>query len=147
MKTYRTLKGGTAAGRGKFIYRGQRLKFGEIVQCDIEPTDGKGNSLVDCPDSAFELVSDDAPARNITGKKWEVDFDKLAAEDTRTKPQIAADIKEKYGQAIDPRPIRKSELIAQEYRLNIMKGRDAAEFTLVGTNDKMTGLQAQEFVR
>lgn len=144
MKTYRTLKGGSAK-QGKFIYRGQRFKFGELVTSEAEPVDGKGNSLVDCENPAFELVSDDAPARSATplGKKTSVDFIELANNDQRTKPQIARDIKTKYEVAIDPRPIRKADLIAREHELEALKGKDAA----MSTNATMTGLEAQEMLR
>lgn len=148
MNTYRSLKGGTAK-QGKFIYRGQRLHTGEIVMSDSDPIDGKGNSLCEGPSPAFELISKgpmrdpDAQDRFPTGKKWDVDFVERANNDPRTKPQIAADIEKKHGQKIDPRPIRKADLLAQEYQLDLMRGKDAA----MGTNDEMTGIQAQEFLK
>lgn len=148
MKTYRSLKGGNSKV-GKFIYRGQRLRTGDIVQSETEPTDGKGNSLVNSERPAFELISESGPrnpdARDVfpTGKKWDIDWIERANTDTRTKPEIAADIKKKHGQEIDHRPIRKADLLAQEYQLDLMRGKDAA----MGTNDPMTLSQAQEFLK
>lgn len=151
MKTYRTLKGGGGPGRGKFIYKGQRFRAGEVVESELEPTDGKGNSLVDCDNPAFEFVSEDTPGRPSDTKKPSpsVDFIRMANDDPRTKPQIAKEIELKHGVKIDSRQIRKVDLLAQEYQLDITRGKDAtqAEQPGIGTNDAMTGLQAQEFVK
>lgn len=144
MALYRSLKGGTKK-KGTFIYHGQRLRFGEVVSSADEPVDGKGNSLCECPTPTnraclsaksksmpcrhigFELVQDtQAPVTSLV-ERTSQDFIKLAEEDSRTKPQIAKDIKEKYGVEVDHRPIRKADLLAMEYECGLLKGKDAAE--------------------
>ncbi len=161
MKTYKSLKGkyvnheGTIKG-STFIYRGQKLKRGQVVQSETEPIDGKGHSLVNCefPNDpackrnkergkpckhmAFELISDDSPARNLDLETYSSEIDET--KDPRKQPEIRRDIKERFGEPT-PQTMKKKDLLALERKLIMLEGKEGTQAT--GTNDAMTPQQAQ----
>ena len=153
---YQSLKGGTKK-IGKFIYRNQRLKTGEIVESDTEPTDGKGNSLVDL--TADELRRGHTPAFKLVGGGVPTpapepvinDMEEAAKLDPRTNSQIRRDIKEKYGEAPAP-TMKKLNLIALETKLRMLHGKDAAIAASqlgkeIGMNDPMTLKDAEAIIK
>lgn len=128
-------------------FRGRRFKKGEELHMEGEPTDGKGNSLVDEKNPAFRLERSDGSVSNEPVPQ-NTDLQDAADADPRTNSQIRRDIKDVYGET-PSMTMKKINLLALELKLKMLHGKDAAIKPAgeIGMNDEMTLAQAQELVR
>lgn len=74
-----------------------------------------------------------------------IDFEKMAREDTRKVPQILSDIRNNYGVDL-PKTTKKIEALAHEHTWKMLKGKDSLA-GVVDHSQEMTGLQAQNIVQ